>query len=173
MNTSIKSALVFSAALAATTAGTTACAAPANLEPGEWKTTIQTDMSNANIPGLPVGIKLPAKPAMAYTWCYKPEPGKDMGQTLADNANRNSQGQKCNMLENKSSGNNVHYKMHCTGPQGDANITGDFTVDGKKYNGKTLLKMNSPMGAMELSSTMTGEYVGPCKAAAPNPKAQK
>jgi len=172
MNTSIKSALVFTATLAAISTGT-ASAATASLEPGEWKTTIQTDMSNANIPGLPVGIKLPAKPAMNYTWCYKPEPGKDMGQTLADNANRNSQGQKCNMLENKSSGNNVHYKMHCTGPQGDANITGDFSVNGKKYNGTTQLQMNSPMGAMQLSSTMTGEYVGPCKAGAPNVKVQK
>ena len=154
------SALLLSAAFGAL------AAAPATLEPGEWKTTVQTDMSNANIPGLPAGIKLPTKPAMTYNWCNKPQPGKDMGQTIADTANRNNPGQKCEMLENKTSGNNVHYKMRCNGPQGEATITGDFTAENKRFSGKTHLQMNSPMGPMQMSSNINGEYVGPCKAAA-------
>lgn len=139
--------------------------AAATLEPGEWKITAKTDMSNTSIPGLP-GVKIPAQPAMTYNWCYKPEPGKDMGQTIADSANRNQNGAKCTMLENKTSGNTVHYKMQCVGQKnGTATITGDFTIDGKKYDGKTQLELESPMGPMKADSTITGEYVGPCKTA--------
>jgi hypothetical protein len=137
--------------------------AAATLEPGEWKITAKTDMSNTTIPGLP-GVKIPAQPAMTYNWCYKPEPGKDMGQTIADSANRNQAGAKCTMLENKSSGNSVHYKMQCVGEKnGTATITGDFNIDGRKYDGKTHLELQSPMGPMQADSTITGEYVGPCK----------
>lgn len=161
MKKQIRSFAIIPAALLAAVA-TTASATP-TLEPGEWKITAQTDMSNTNIPGLP-GLKIPAKPAMTYNWCYKPEPGKDMGQNLADSANRNTAGQKCTMLENKSSGNTVHYKMQCVGEKtGTATITGDFTVDGKKYSGKTRLDMQSPMGPMQMDSTITGDYLGPCK----------
>lgn len=143
-------------------AATVVSAAP-NLEPGEWKITAKTDMSNTSIPGLP-GVKIPAQPTMTYNWCYKPEPGKDLGQTLADSANRNQAGAKCEMLENTSSGNSVHYKMQCvTEKNGAATITGDFTIDGKKYNGKTRLDLQSPMGPVQADSTIAGEYVGPCK----------
>lgn len=156
--------IVLPAALLAAALATTAGAAP-NLEPGEWKITAQTDMSNTSIPGMP-GLKIPAKPAMTYNWCYKPEAGKDLGQTLADSANRNQAGAKCTMLENKSSGNNVHYKMQCVSEKnGSATITGDFTIDGRKYHGKTHLDMQSPMGPMQAESTITGDYIGPCKTA--------
>lgn len=155
----IISAVLFATAAAATSA------AP-NLEPGEWKITVQTDMSNTNIPGLP-GLKIPAQPTMTHNWCYKPEPGKDLGETIADNANRNQVGAKCEMLENKSNGNNVRYKMRCVSENtGTATITGDFILDGKKYNGKTVVDLQSPMGPMQATSTLTGDYLGPCKAPA-------
>jgi hypothetical protein len=158
-----KAVIATAAMLLGAIAATAANAAAPNLEPGEWKITAQTDTSKTSIPGLP-GIKIPAQPAMTYKWCYKPEPGKDLGQNLADSANRNQSGAKCEMLENKSSGNTVHYKMQCTGQKtGSATITGDFVIDGKKYNGKTHLDMQSPVGPMQADSTINGEYIGPCK----------
>lgn len=152
---------ILAASLVVATSATTVSAAP-NLEPGEWKITAQTDTSKTSLPGLP-GLKIPAQPAMTYNWCYKPEPGKDLGQNLADSANRNQAGAKCEMLENTSSGNTVHYKMKCTSQQGAATITGDFAIDGKKYSGKTHLDLQSPVGPMQADSTISGEYVGLCK----------
>jgi len=154
---------LLAATLFAVTFATFAGAAEPTLEAGEWKITALTDTSKTSIPGLP-GLKVPSQPATTYNWCYKPEPGKNLGQTLADSANKNQAGAKCEMLENKSSGNTVHYKMHCTGQQnGSATITGDFTIDGKKYGGKTHLDLQSPIGPMQADSTINGEYVGPCK----------
>jgi hypothetical protein len=153
--------MLLPAALLVTGIATAASAAP-NLEPGEWKITAQTDTSKTSLPGLP-GLKIPPQPPMTYNWCYKPEPGKDMGQNLADSANRNQAGAKCEMLENKSGGNSVHYKMQCASKQGSATITGDFIIDGKKYGGKTHIDLQSPVGPMQMDSTISGEYLGPCK----------
>lgn len=165
MKTLIKPVLMFKLAVLAATAAGFAGAAP-SIEPGEWKTTVQTDMGNANIPGLPAGIKLPGMATpMTHTACLKPEPGKDLGQQLADSANRNREGMQCTMLENNTSGNHVRYKMRCAGPAGEATISGDFTVEPRRYQGKTHMQMQSPMGPMQMSSTVSGEYVGPCKTA--------
>ena len=163
MKALLKQLVLFNTAMLGAITVCNANATAATLEPGEWKVNIQSDMSGASIPGLP-GLKMPTKPAMTYNWCYKPEPGKDLGQTLADEANRNKNGQKCEMLENKTNGNNVHYKMQCSGQNGTATIDGDFIVNGKTYSGKTHAAMQSPIGSMQIGSTVTGEYMGPCKA---------
>ena len=164
MNKPIRHFVTTSAVLLAlaTAAGVNA-AVPTTLEPGEWKVTVQTDLPGASIPGLP-GLKLPAQAPMTYRWCYKPEPDKNLGQTLADTANHNVQGQKCTMLENVSSGNAVHYKMQCIGQQtGTTLVTGDFTISGKTYRGKTHLDMQSPVGPVQMASTVAGDYMGQCK----------
>jgi hypothetical protein len=165
LRTSLNSTTFACAALLVAAHAAPVAAAP-NLEPGEWKITVQTDMSNTAIPGMP-GVKIPARPAMTHNWCYQPKPGEDLGQNLANSVNRNLSGAKCSMLENSSSGNKVHYKMQCVSDQtGSATITGDFTIDGRKYHGNTQLDMQSPMGPMKAESTITGEYIGPCKSAA-------
>ncbi|HLZ19593.1 MAG TPA: DUF3617 family protein [Smithellaceae bacterium] len=70
----------------------------------------------------------------------------------------------CKTTSLKVSGNTVNYAAECKGPEGVMTVNGKSTYTGNAMEGSatTSFKMKG-QPAMEMTSRMTGTYVGPCK----------
>ena len=120
--------------------------ATAEIKEGLWE--IQTSME---MPGMPVKI-----PPTTTRTCMSrndavPKPSAPKGQE-----------QECKIKDQNISGNTVTYSMECKGKDGSTTeISGKMTYSGDAMEGTSTMKMSGPV-AMEMSSKMTGKYVGPC-----------
>ncbi len=75
---------------------------------------------------------------------------------------RKGQEPECKIKNQKVTGNTVTYAMECTGQGGvSTEMTGEMTYTGDSMEGKSTMKMSGPQ-AMEMTSKMTGKYIGPC-----------
>jgi len=120
--------------------------AMAEIKEGLWEITTSMEM-----PGMPV--KMPA--ATMRTCISKndmvPKPSAPKGQE-----------QDCKMKDQNISGNTVSYSMECKGKDGSTTeMSGKMTYTGDTMEGTTTIKIGAPT-PMEMSSKMTGKYVGPC-----------
>ena len=110
----------------------------------EYKTTME-------MPGMPVKM-----PATTTQTCISksdlvPKPSSPGGQ-----------GQECKIKEQNVSGNTVTYAMECKGKDGTTmEISGKMTYTGDAMEGTSTMKMSGP-ASMEMSSKITGKYLGPC-----------
>jgi hypothetical protein len=70
----------------------------------------------------------------------------------------------CKTTSLKTSGNTVSYTAECNGPEGKMTVSGKSTYSGDRMEGEatTTVKMKG-QPSMEMTSKMTGKYLGPCK----------
>jgi hypothetical protein len=72
------------------------------------------------------------------------------------------QEQECKIKEQKVTGDTVSYAMECTGKGGmSTEISGEMTYTGDSMAGKSTMKVKGP-ASMEMSTQITGKYIGPC-----------
>jgi hypothetical protein len=77
-------------------------------------------------------------------------------------AQSKGQEQECKVKEQKVTGDTVTYAMECTGKGGmSTEISGEMTYTGDSMAGKSTMKVKGP-ASMEMSTSMTGKYLGPC-----------
>lgn len=126
-----------------------ACAtiALAEMKEGLWEIKTSMDMQ-----GMPV--KIP--PTTMQTCISKndlvPKPAAPKGQEP-----------ECKIKEQNMAGDTVTYAMECTGQGGmTMEISGKMTYTGDTMEGASTMKLGGP-SPMEMTSKITGKYVGPCK----------
>ena len=72
------------------------------------------------------------------------------------------QEQDCKMKDQKISGDTITYAMECTGRGGTTTeISGSMTYTGDSMEGTTNMKVSGP-ASMEMSTKITGKYIGQC-----------
>lgn len=121
-----------------------ASAAP-KMNEGEWEFEMQMQMK-----GMPVNL-----PPLRFSNCMKPgdlvpKPDPQRGE--------------CRKSNEKISGNNVSWTMHCTQQNTEMEMRGNATFNGDTMNGSVdqILKSGGKV-QMTSSGKMTGKRVGPCK----------
>ncbi len=119
-----------------------AFAAPAHMQPGEWQITTRMVM-----PGMPV-----AMPPMSHRYCYTK-------QQIEQNKVVKHQG-NCKEQHTRINGNTMSWKTICAGEGGAMTMTGEITLMGTSYTGKTTTEM--PNGR-KMTSYISGKRLGPCK----------
>jgi hypothetical protein len=61
----------------------------------------------------------------------------------------------CTLLQQRVEGDTVSWQYECAVSNGEGNVT----YSGERFSGK----MHMQMGSTSMTSTMTGQYIGPCK----------
>ena len=135
-----KSAIIFVAMLSLTAASASAGAAP-DIKEGLWEITTKTKMT-----GLPISM-----PEVKDTQCLTK---KDIIPEAAQSS------KDCTMTSQKVSGDTVSWEMECKTSEGTTKGSGTITYKGDNFEGT--MKMSVP-GGMNMTSTMTGKRLGPCK----------
>ena len=112
-----------------------------NMKPGQWQTTMQTEMT-----GVPVAI-----PPIVTEQCL----------TEKDLVPKNEQkGQSCKVSSQKVTGNSVEWATECKDSKGKTVTgTGKVTWAGESYEGWT----ETNTGAMVIKTKLTGKRLGDCK----------
>jgi hypothetical protein len=122
--------------------------ADVNMQDGNWETTIEMKMEGMPFPMPPVTSKI--------TQCItKKDP-------VPRTANKD---QKCDIKDQKISGNKVSWRMVCVDKNGTTEGQGEITYAGNSYQGmvktKTIVKDN-PNEAMTSTMQMKGRWLGAC-----------
>lgn len=118
-------------------------AAP-DMNEGQWEITSKMEM-----PGMPMQM-----PVTTITQCI----------TKENNVPKSGdQGGGCRMVDVKTSGNTVSWSMACDQSGQESTGHGEVTYSGDTMNGFFKFFVNSPQGTMEMTNTMNGRRVGPCK----------
>jgi hypothetical protein len=110
---------------------------------GEWENVAQMMME-----GMPFSL-----PPVTTTQCLSRKdlvPGKDGNPD-------------CSVIEQKISGNTMHWKAICKDREGASEVNGEITYAGKSYKGDTRVLITDRRGrATTMTMKMTGRYLGPC-----------
>ena len=119
--------------------------AMAEMKEGLWEMKTEVEM-----PGMPAKI-----PPTTIRSCISkdnmvPQPASPKGQA-----------QECKIKEQSISGDTVTYVMECKGQGMTTEISGKMTYTGETMEGTSTMKMSGAM-SMEMTTKMTGKYVGPC-----------
>ncbi len=125
-----------------------ACTASAEMKEGLWEMTMQADMKGAP----------------------QQMPAVTMKQCLTKNdmvpKHQNKQpGQDCKMKDQKIVGDTVTYSMVCQNKDGGSMETaGKMTYKGNSFDGSstTTIKPKGQGQNMQMSTRMSGKYLGPC-----------
>lgn len=125
-----------------------AAGAQANVKDGLWEITTKTEM--AGMPG--------SQPPMTMQHCVTPQDAKN---PAGMNRGMDKSGQ-CAMSDYKMQGNTATWKMTC---KGDAAMTGTGTATygGTSYTMTTQMAMARGGQTMNMTTTQSGKYLGPCK----------
>jgi hypothetical protein len=77
---------------------------------------------------------------------------------------KQEKGQECKIKDQKVSGDTVTYTVECKDKNGTVvEISGKSTYKGNVFEGTTNTTMKSKdQGAMQMTSKMSGKYIGPC-----------
>jgi hypothetical protein len=122
--------------------------ADVNMKEGNWETTIAMEMEGMPFPMPPVTSKV--------TQCITK---KDLVPRTANKE------QKCDIKDQKISGNKVSWRMVCVDKNGTMEGQGEITYAGNSYQGmvktKTILKDN-PNEAMTSTMKLNGRWLGAC-----------
>ena len=119
--------------------------AMAQMKEGLWE--IRTEM---DMPGMPAKIPPTTTRNCITKDDMVPKPASPKGQE-----------QQCKMKDQNVSGNTVTFVMECEGQGMTMEISGKMIYTGDSMEGTSKMKMSGPM-SMEMTSKMTGKYVGPC-----------
>jgi hypothetical protein len=125
-----------------------AAAAQANIKEGLWELTSTFEMAGA--PG--------GRPPMTMQHCVTP---KDAQDPAAMSRGMDKTGQ-CAVSDYKMQGNTATWKMTCKG-EGAMTGTGTATYGGTSYTMSTRMAMVHGGQTMNMTTTQTGKYLGPCK----------
>ena len=68
----------------------------------------------------------------------------------------------CELLEHNVSADGIDYRMVCHAEGGEANIDGRMAFLGESVEGNVSIDTESPMGQMQLETTIEGERLGDC-----------
>ena len=140
-------ALAFAVALLPLAAPAPAADAP-DISPGEWEITIATEMQ-----GLPVAVPTPP---MTFTSCVTPEKPVPL---------QPQQGSQCSVLETKTEGDTVTWRIRCDDGQGGSyDGSGRIVYKSDRVEGEQTMTMTG-MGdtPIKMTSKMKGRRLGPCK----------
>ncbi|MBV8202436.1 MAG: DUF3617 family protein [Acidobacteria bacterium] len=150
----LKTLLCATAILGAAAASSRAAGAAdhPNLQPGNWETTVNMEMS-----GMPAGM--PARPPMTFTHCIKPDEIKD-NQSLAEKMQSNGKS-KCKVSDIKFDNDKLSYSFAC---ESGASGSTELVFGGTTYEGTT--KMSVPghhgNGPMTMTQHFKSKRLGDC-----------
>ncbi len=114
-----------------------------DFQPGKWQST-----STVEMPGMPV-----AMPPMTITQCMteqEPVPAKS------------ADGQACEILEMKTEGDTVSWKMKCNEPGGASEGSGSITYHGDTFEGSIETKVDAGGEDMVVTTQVAGKRLGDC-----------
>ena len=118
--------------------------ASAEMREGLWEITTKAEMK-----GMPNQM-----PAMTMKQCMTK---KDMTPKPMN------KDQNCTMKDQKVVGDTLTYAMECKDKDGTVTqTTGKMTYKGDSFDGSNNVTMKNKQGTMQMSSKMTGRYLGPC-----------
>ncbi|MCX5808435.1 MAG: DUF3617 family protein [Proteobacteria bacterium] len=119
----------------------------AEMKEGFWEITTKTEMK-----GMPVQI-----PPTTMKQCITK---KD----VVPKPEKQEKGQECKIKDQKISGDTVTYAMECKDKGGNIiEISGKMIYKGDIFDGTTNTTMKTKeQGTMQMTSKMSGKYVGPC-----------
>ncbi len=123
-------------------------AAEVNMQEGNWETTMEMKMEGMPFPMPPVTSKV--------TQCITK---KDLVPKTA------KKDQKCDVKEQKITGNKVTWKMICVDKNGTMEGQGEITYAGNSYQGTVknkMIKKDKPGQAMTSTMKMNGRRLGAC-----------
>ncbi|MFH1807734.1 MAG: DUF3617 family protein [Pseudomonadota bacterium] len=120
-------------------------AAPVNMKPGKWETTIEVEM-----PGMP--MKMP--PIKAVSCATE----KDLVPSTAQ------KDQDCKVLKQKITNSTVEWTVSCKDPKGGvATGEGKVTYSGDSYQGQMVMTIGGgAQGTMKMLYKMQGKHLGAC-----------
>ena len=121
-------------------------AGPGGMRPGQWETTIQSNMGGA-------------KPFVTRA-CITAKQLEDPKGALPkmDDAKM-----KCEQLDYKVSGSSVSWKLRCTGELAMEG-SGQMTASADSFTGKMDMTMKMQGQTMNMNQTMSGRRLGDCPA---------
>jgi hypothetical protein len=70
----------------------------------------------------------------------------------------------CKVTGQNVTGSKVSWKVTCDSARGPTTGSGEITYSGDTFDGSMNMKMSSPRGDMEVTTTMKGKRVGECDA---------
>jgi hypothetical protein len=122
--------------------------AQVNMHEGKWELTMETKME-----GLP--FQMPVVP-YTTTECITKD---DLVPK-----NRVQKDQKCEVLDQKITGNKVSWKVKCVDTRGTSEGEGEITYRGDSYSGRMRTKIvdNNSKQVMTSVTTMKGRRIGDC-----------
>ena len=125
-----------------------AFAAQPNIKEGLWEITMTMEMA-----GMPSG-----RPPQTVQHCVTPKDAQDPA-AMSRSMDKDSQ---CVMSDYKLQGNTASWKMTC---KGERAMTGTVTAtySGNSYTMTTKMAMVQSGQTMNMTTTQTGKYLGPCK----------
>jgi hypothetical protein len=123
-------------------------AAQLNMKDGLWETTMKTEMA-----GMPGGA-----PVQTMQRCYT---AADFQDPAAMNRGMDK-GARCDTTDYRLQGNTATWKIACTG-EGAMTGTGTATYGGTSYTMTNRMAMTHSGQTMNMTTTQTGKYLGPCK----------
>jgi hypothetical protein len=107
-----------------------------NFKEGKWSITTKTEIEGSTA----------LIPARTSEHCLSAEDRIPM---------RHDSQSGCTLLKQRVEGDTVSWQYECAVSKGEGNVT---------YSGESLSgKMHMQMNALSITSTMTGEYIGPCE----------
>ena len=132
-------------------AGPTAAQAAANVQEGQWESTVEMKME---IPGMPF-----AMPPMKFTStdCLSQD-------DLVPKTGRKDQ--RCEIRNRQISGNKVTWESVCVDKDGTTEGQGKVTYSGNSYQGIMRARMiprDRSAQATKVDYTLSGRYLGGCK----------
>jgi hypothetical protein len=140
----IRSIAPFTVSLLLGVAAGPALGAP-DVQTGMWEVHVKTEM-----PGMPMAI-----PPVTHRYCLTK---KD----LVPNSSPQP-GQTCRMVDRKTSGNTVTWRVECNSNGYHSSGTGKIQFSGTRYHGEMTFHMNEGGQVMEMHQVMEGRRVGACK----------
>lgn len=133
--------LILSGLLLGLLSANVAVADGVDMQEGLWEITTKVEM-----PGMPMQM-----PSMTTTQCLTPQDLVPQNEQ-PDNA--------CEMTSHQINGNTVTWSVACEGEEGGTHGNGTVTYHGDSFEGTMTMSMG---GGMQMTSTMHGRRVGPCK----------
>ena len=115
-----------------------------DFQPGKWQVTSKVEM-----PGMPVPV-----PPMTSTQCMTEQ------EPVPANS---AQGQACEILDMKTEGNTVSWKMKCNEAGGKSEGSGRITYHGDSFEGSIRTKVGGAGSDMVVTTQVTGKRLGSCE----------
>jgi hypothetical protein len=123
------------------------------IKEGNWEYRMQME----GVPGMPPGMKMPEQ---TFKHCITPQDVEKGGLGSKDGKMPDG----CSVKNMKMSGNTASYTMVCT-KEPKMTVDADMTFGDGTFTMKQKMAMDQNGQVMNMNSTMTGKYLGPCPAA--------